>query len=293
MYYRKVIRIAAEDSPNVELGLLQRTAGEEPTDEMVVDGVLSFKEYLNRRANWDARKQAIGLDARFWRGKDMMLFPEDALRRAAILADQLRGKKRRPKAMGIDSAEGGDSSVWTVVDELGVIKQVSLKTADTHTIPAFTKELGQRHDVPPERWVFDAGGGGKQHGDRLRSEGFDVQIVGFGESAIAEMADEGNVEKRQEYPNRRSQMYGMLARLMEVEFAIPAEYSELRRQLSKIPKTFDSKDRLCLIPKRGKPGQRSLIQLLGCSPDEADSCVLGVYGMLMESTQAEVDVAVF
>ena len=68
-------------------------------------------------------------------------------------------------------------------------------------------------------------------------------------------------------------------------FAISAEYEELRRQLAVMPKETDEEGRAMMPPKNRKPGQdetnrKTLVELLGRSPDEADALVLAVHGML-------------
>lgn len=300
-YYRKVIRITAEDSPNVKVGLLCEQAGIEPTGEMVVPGVLSWEEYQKRLRTWDDFQISVGLHAQFYKGKELMLFPSDTLHRAKLFAEKLKGKKRRAKALGIDTAEGGDSTVWTITDELGIIKQISHKTPDTAVIPGRTIAFGKMYDIPPERWMFDRGGGGKQHADQLRASGYDAVTVGFGEAVIPEPGDAAYVtqerieqkEERYECVNRRTQMYAILAKFLEGEYAIPAECTELHRQLSKIPKIRDGEGRLKMLPKKAKGMQPSLIKLLGKSPDEADSAVLSTFGIWLGDPQPEVEVLAF
>jgi hypothetical protein len=79
-FYRRVIQIRAVDSPNVKLGLAQAEAGLPDTglaaDGMpLLPGVLDYAEYLKRRATWDEVRQCVGLDAEFWAGADVLLYP--------------------------------------------------------------------------------------------------------------------------------------------------------------------------------------------------------------------------
>jgi hypothetical protein len=157
--------------------------------------------------------------------------------------------------------------------------------------------FGQRHGVPPEMWMIDRGGGGKQHADLLREMGYPVQTVGFGETIAMDLRTGMRmISERQElredrttYKNRRAQMYGDLRSLLnptnDQGWGIPAEYNELRRQLAPIPLTYDREGRLELLPKstRGidKNDKRpTLTELIGCSPDEADAVALAVHAML-------------
>src|SRR5260370_41122549 len=78
----------------------------------------------------------------------------------------------------------------------------------------------------------------------------------------------------------------VLWKSLEVEiFGLPAQYSELRRQLAVMPKETDEEGRAMMPPKNRKPGQdetkrKTLVEILGCSPDQADALVLAVHGML-------------
>lgn len=300
-FYRRVIKIRAEDSPNVRYGLKQRAAGLTPTDRMVVPGVLSYATYEKRRLLWDPIKQSISLDAEFYEGSENLLFPPVWLNRAESVSEQTRKVKRefhRPKAIGVDPAEGGDSSVWTVVDEFGVLTQISKKTPDTSFITAYTIVLMREWGVEPEHVWFDLGGGGKQHVDRLRDQGYEVKGTGFGEAASSvnrfnrwrrrsDRIDEA--EGKVVYKNRRAELYGILRLLLdpseEQGFGIPAEYTELRRQLAPMPLLYDGEGKMRMLPKNKrdpKSKEMTLVELLGKSPDEADSLVLATFGLVCQ-----------
>jgi hypothetical protein len=49
-YYRKIIRIRAEDSPNVRRAMEYVKVGRKPLGEIVVPGVLTYDDYKKRRA---------------------------------------------------------------------------------------------------------------------------------------------------------------------------------------------------------------------------------------------------
>lgn len=318
-HYRKIIRITGKDSPNVRLALAQIASGTKPTNEIIIPGVLPYADYVKRREMWDEIRQCIGLDAQFYEGAEILLFPTQWLNKAEELHQSLQGKHRIARAMGIDPAEGGDKSCWSVVDEYGLMFQVALKTPDTTYIPNYTIALMHEYGVPPDRVCFDRGGGGKEHADRLRSQGHKVRSVGFGETILADIKRGlQQVEVRREvredrytYKNRRAEMYGELSQLLDpttetqrgstlcAGFSIPPEYSELRRQLALIPKWYDEEGRLYLPPKQRRSEERlqhllgggpigdkvTLDKLLGHSPDEADSLVLAVHAMLHKGTR--------
>lgn len=298
-YFRKIIRIRAEDSPNVRLGMAQAEAGMIPTGEEVVPGVLGYWDYLKRRKTWDPVRQCIGLDAQFWEGAEFLMFPPDWLNRAEQLEAGLRTRTRQAKAIGVDPGEGVANTTFTAVDELGIVEQESVKTPNTQIIPGLTIAFGQRFDVPPDMWGLDTGGGGKQHADVLRANGYQVMTVAFGgmvdsgpRLGVRGYDDKLEVhEERYVYKNKRAEMYGMVRKAIqppsELErrdkgFCIPARFTELRRQLSLIPLLYDGQGRMYLPPKnRTNPRstERTLTEIIGCSPDEADSLVVAVYVM--------------
>lgn len=300
-HYRKVIRIRATDSPNVRLAHAEIAAGRKPSYRVLVQGVKSYQEYVKNQEMLDEPKKCVILDAEFYEGAEVLLYPPAWLNRAEDLARALDASKakRQAKAIGIDPAEGGDKTAMCAVDELGIIELVSRKTPDTSVITAEALAFMRQHGVPAEKVVFDRGGGGKEHADRLRAQGYEVQTVAFGESLAMELRrgivriDEKREhrEERYVYKNRRAEMYGQLRELLDPAaggsgFAIPAAYTELRRQLGVIPYWLDEEGRLYLPPKHAKAGDKAnpnkvtLDKLMGCSPDEADAVVLGVAGML-------------
>lgn len=310
-YHRKFFRVKAESSPNVRLGLAQKANGKKPTDEVLVPGIVTYGEYVSRRKLWDPLTQRIGLDAQFPAGSDIYMFPRDWLDLAEKAAEMLRGAKRFGRAMGIDSAEGGDNTSFKIVDELGVLAGRSLKTADTSIITGEVIALGREYNVPAENWMFDRGGGGKQHADRLRSQGYPVRTVAFGEAATPPLKRGMTTfdqkidrdEVRYVYKNKRAEMYGILRERLNpnngTPFAIPAEIlnrprtdgkASLRYQLQPIPLRYDSEGRMVLLPKTRKnyenKEEECLLDLIGCSPDEADALVLAVYGMTKRSTKS-------
>ena len=298
--YRHVIRIKAEDSPNVRLAQSEIAGGGFPTGEILVPGVIDYATYIKRREVWDEVRQCVGLDAEFYEGAEALLYPPDWLNRAETIGRELEGKPRIAKTIGIDPAQGGDSTVWAVVDHEGLIELVSRKTPDTSVITGDTLALMKQHDVEAGNVLFDAGGGGKEHADRLRRQGHPVRTVAFGETASPPLVkrmktvNERVTEKedRYIYKNRRAEMYGLLrAKLNPVNepgFGLPEKYPELRRQLSPIPLMYDGEGRLELPPKNKRdPRSRkvTMTDLIGCSPDEADALVLAVFGLVVKAKQ--------
>ncbi len=304
-FYRRCIRIRAEDSPNVQLAQEELRRGLPVSGTVVVPGVLSHAEYVHRRATFSPQEQCEKLDAAWYEGAEIMLFPAEWLNRAEGRARQLEGTRRFARAIGVDSAEGGDKTAWAVVDERGLIKLRAEKTPNTAVVTGVTLGLMREHDVPPEKVCFDRGGGGKEHADRLRSQGYAVKTVAFGEAVVLDprrvqyqLKDRlENREERYVYVNRRAEMYHSLSLMLDPTspeykdgWGIPAVYTELRHQLSKMPKLHDPEGRLFMLPKTKKPGDESdkdtLVRRVGHSPDEADAVVVAVHQMTTRSYRA-------
>lgn len=307
----KVIKIPAIRSPNIRLALEEQKLNKPYSRRILVPGCMDIDDYHYRCRTYDPVKKAAGIDAEFYEGEEVRLFPKewlDASRQAALDIASLdrRGLRR---AMGVDTAEGGDNTVWTVVDRLGVLGQTSIRTSNTAMIKGRTIAMMKKWGVDPEDVLFDRGGGGKEHADYLRDAGWGVRSIGFGENpALADMEEmipgwvdpddkKDLKESRYAYKNRRAQLYGTLREMLNPEratakgervFAIPEKYEELYKQLSPIPLQYDGEGRMFLPPKERPGGVMSnankglitLKMILGGSPDEADSLVLATFALV-------------
>lgn len=315
-YLRKIIRITADDSPNVRFAREQIARGLEVTNEEIIPNVLTWAEYQYRRRIWDPVRQCIGLDAQFYKGADVLMYPPEWLNRAEQLAIELamRRQPRLARAIGCDPGEGGANSSWSVIDEYGLIKQINIKTPNTSDVPKQTIQLMREFNVPADRTGFDGGGGGKQHADLMRSMGYNVRIVRFGESLQLEpkrgirfFEEKKEIkEVKYEFINRRAQMAWEIRELLDPSreegmgfshdpremgfswgkvtgFAIPAKYVDLRKQMAVIPLKFDKEGRIKL-PQKNRTSENSkektLVELCGRSPDEWDSLMVAVHMLL-------------
>lgn len=299
--FRRVIKIKATDSPNVQYGKRQEQAGREVKEERLIPGLIDWPTYQTRRELWDQVRQCIGLDAEFHEGADSLMFPPEWLNRAERIAADLPNR-RSGLAMGVDPAEGGDNTTWAIVDRQGLIFLQSKRTPDTSIITGDTIALMREYKVLPENVLFDAGGGGKEHADRLRRQDYKgVRAILFGGPATSERKrgmkllseHKEEDEVKYVYKNRRAEMYGILRQLLDPflgeGFGLPARYVELRRQLAPIPMWTDEEGRFVLMSKNKPAGnpdstKKTLIELLGGSPDEADALALAVFGMMVKST---------
>lgn len=216
-----------------------------------------------------------------------------------------------------DPAEGGDSSSWCVIDDLGVIELRSEKTPDTTDVTEITVEMIEKHNLDPSRVIFDTGGGGKEHADRMRKDGWPVRSVGFGAGVSLDpkrglrMIEE-KIDVKEDayaYVNRRAEMYSELSQLLDPAlnramdrpgFALPAGVTTgllcpihkgqcLRAQLEPIPKDRDAEGRLKLPPKNKRDAtskEKCIVDMVGHSPDESDALALAVHAMLHEKRRA-------
>lgn len=311
-YIRKIIHISADMSPNVILGKKQESLGIRPTHDILIPGLKTYEDYNRHLALWDEMKRCICLDGKFYEGREVKLFPTPWLDRAEEIAASLK-PDRTGKAMGIDAAEGGDNSVWIVGDDLGILYMEAHKTNDTNDVPGITIAIGRRYGVPADRWIFDRGGGGKQHADRLRALGYQCSSIGFGEAVTDPQAWKRTadyipkkevreaMEERYIYKNRRAEMYGTLRlaldpSVLEKGFGIPANIlrrkrtdggPSLREQLEILPLLYDPEGRMYLPPKQKKNTDDKTVtikdMLSGYSPDEADALVLMCYGLTFKN----------
>ncbi len=304
-YYRKVIKIRGQDSPNVRYALAQIAAGKVPTGEVIIPGVLPWNDYIKRRKLWDKIRQCVSLDADFYEGYEVLIFPPHWLERAKRIDFTLRDSKvvRRAKAIGIDPAEGGDKTSMAAVDELGLIDLVSEQTPDTTRVVEMAIEFMRKHKLKGDRVMFDRGGGGKQHADRMRKMGHKVETVAFGEPATAPLKRAQtqfpdrleNAEDRASYFNRRAELYYELSSALDPSvnprgFGIPLKYANLFDELGPIPKMYDSEGKLKLLSKHKKnkdSDELTLTELIGHSPDEADALAIAYHHMTRNSTRSK------
>lgn len=303
---RKVIRIKAVDSPNVRLGLAEVAAGKRPSYRNIIPGLLSYDEYLRRRATWDKIKQTVSLDAEFYEGEEVKLYPPAWIANSHLKYSNAPSiEQRTALGIGIDPAEGGDSTCFAAVDEYGLIRLLSMKTPNTAVIKAKTLAFMRQHGLDPHnrihqgRVCFDRGGGGKQHADYLRQDGYsNIRTIGFGEApTLEEISKEAGVvqpeervedkETRYAYKNRRAEMAGLLSLRMDPkiehsQFSYSSEYTKLTEQLRVIPRDYDGEGKMYLLPKNKRDKhskEKTLIDLIGHSPDEMDAVMLAVYSM--------------
>lgn len=311
--FRKVIKIKGEHSPNVRYQEERLKRGLETNDKVIIPGVLTYEKYILRRKTWDERRQCIGLDAEFYEGRHARMYPPDWLTHSHGRW-QVLNPRRPGTAMGIDTAEGVDDTIWTIVDDAGLIAQIVQKTPDTSVIADRTIAYARQYGVRGSCIVIDRGGGGKQIADQLRRKGIPVKTVAFGEAIKGQMStsqlkehlkrrsqrEEDVTEEKYLYKNRRAQLYHALRLRIDPYsdisrhfgiFGIPEGYEELLRQLKPIPLLHDGEGRIWMPPKRKKHERdkvQTITSMIGRSPDHADSLVLAVHGLGMDTKKKSI-----
>jgi hypothetical protein len=328
-WFRRIVHLPAEASPNVRLALEEKARGLEPSNRILIPGVLAWDEgilgYCYRRQYWDAQRQCIGLDAKFYEGPELKLFPPEWLQAAR---KRLVNTNLQAKGIGVDTALGGDNTSMLAANETGVLEAVSWKSKNTAKIHMRVLEFAKKWRCNPENIVFDFGGGGQNSADLLRQMGFAVRSVSFGQGIVQELLRTGVKrpfgekldyrEERFSYFNLLAQMYGEASLLLDPSgigatvlpglkaFALPTQFCDreltpgqtsLCFQLSKMPRDCDEEGKLKLPPKnkpQGAPENKNkkyLVDIIGHSPDEADAFVLAVHGMLHQKRVMHAGVA--
>lgn len=285
---RKIIRITAEDSPNVQFARAEIAAGKVPSDRQLLEGVLSWSDYVIRRATYPLSKQLPSLDAKWDEGAISLLWPPHHIAVGQRLAAER--KTRGECYLGVDCGEGGDDTSHVVTDDYGEVRVEADRTPDTNVITGHTLALCREFNIHAKNVVFDRGGGGKEHADRLKAAGWPVRYIGFGDG----VEDEGDdSEEKETYFNLRSQLYWEASYLSDPTPVIQKDgtflprtgyavaNAELIRQMELIPRTYDDEGRCKLLKKRSKNvNEVTLTRLLGKSPNELDAFVCSVYARL-------------
>jgi hypothetical protein len=303
LFYRKVIRIRAVDSPNIRYAMKEIERGKAPSRKIIIPGVLTYDDYILRRKTWDEVKQTVGLDAEFYEGESALLFPPYWMDIAEQTDDELKKQRIQRVAIagGCDTGEGRADTVFTCCDDYGIIDMVEMKTPDSAIIIREAINFINKHNIPHERMLFDRGGGGRQIADMLRERGYNVQTIAFG-SGVGRPGDDGikrRTKKREVaevredkgvYTNRRSQMYGEFSEVLDPNnlnrtrrFGIPRRFFNIRQQLAVIPRRLDGEGKIYLPAKNKKrpnSTEETMEDLIGRSPDHADSVVLCIHSLL-------------
>ena len=288
--FRRTIRIKAERSPNVRYGAREEELNKPVSGRQIIPGVIGYKEYKQQRRDWDEQDQAVGLDAEFYEGAEIRLYPREWIEISTRLWRERfgsyfpSGKRQgtsnptKGKTLGIDPAAGGDLTAFSVCDEdeesSWLCHLEALKTPDTMLIVDKAVILMHTYGIKAENVLIDLGGGGLQIADNLRRKGFKVRTVNFGGSVkdqklagTAPIVKREAAEERQfAYKNRRAQLYHIPSRALDPhdtpkQLLLPKELIDkkflpnrpsVREQMEPIPKMFDDNGKMVMLPKNKK-----------------------------------------
>jgi hypothetical protein len=170
------------------------------------------------------------------------------------------------KIVSIDTAFGGD-----ICSIRGIVNTRSLVVEHCH--PLKTEEIVLKakqmcKDIGTKNIISDCIGNGKGVTDMLASDeaGYNVQYFN---SANSPANKETSI-----YANRRAEAYGYTSDQIRKQRIQPVEEKELIRQLPKASRYKPtSSGKMLIIPKT------EIRKDLGCSPDDADSFVMGIWGL--------------
>lgn len=326
-YYIKTLQIKVEDSPNVRFAQWEQEQGRPVSNKLIVPGIIDYQTYIKRRKTLNPKEQCESLDADWYEGADLRLIPKEWLYGPTDKPDLGALAFNRVRAanairyIGCDPGEGGDDTCWVVGGRHGIDDVVSMKTPDTNKVIAVTMDLAFKWKVEWENIVFDegSGGGGRIHIDRFWANGRKVRGVGFGASPQLELRrgmtyfDEKKNVRADKYAfvHCRDEMAMDIRLLLERDtdgnyitqdsraqingFGIPdrPECQELIRQLLLIPFDTDGEGRMKLPSKRNPLDSRdpkTLVYIIGHSPDQFDAFCLMVYGMMHKPPQQHAGV---
>lgn len=180
------------------------------------------------------------------------------------------------KIVSIDTAFGGDIC--------SIRGMVNTKTTEIdHSHPLKTEEIALKAKLMCQKLgtkniISDCIGNGKGVTDLLSSDeaGYHVQYFNASESPTN--------KETSIYANKRAEAYGYTSDQIRKQKVYPIdEEKELIRQLPKASKyKATGSGKMLIIPKT------EIRKELGCSPDDADSFVMGVYGSQFVTPEEEI-----
>ncbi len=165
------------------------------------------------------------------------------------------------KIISIDPSLGGDECVLQCIENYKVVDEKALLDRDTMKIASEGAIFGDINGC--ENFIVDVIGVGRGVGDRLVQLKKNVQMFQSSESA----------ETEKKFVNKRAEAYWLLREMMEQKEIPRIEHPEIERQLLSHRYKMTSRG-LIRIEDKGEIRKR-----LMRSPDNADTFVMGVYGL--------------
>ena len=193
----------------------------------------------------------------------------------SMARENVKPDDSREMKLGVDVARFGmDSNVWAPRQGLFIHPLEEVQDARTSDLFARTVRIMNRLGSGSV-YVDGTGGYGAGLVDMLYEAGYSPHEINFGSAA-------NNEEK---FFNKRSEMYWNLAQAVKRGARLPFS-AELKRQLSSVLYTYDSKQRVQI------EGKEQIRKRLKISPDEADAVALTYAdpdSSVMAVAEADVD----
>lgn len=167
------------------------------------------------------------------------------------------------RIVAIDPAFGGDICVLTAIENGRILETKRLNPHLTNEIIFEAKMMAA--NINTENFIVDCIGNGKGVADGLSCDvaGYNVQYFNSAESPTDDR-----------FANKKAEAWFMVAEKIKSTQIEPIQSAELWRQIPKAAMyKITSSGKLIMQPKD------DVKKLLGCSPDDADSFVMGMYGI--------------
>lgn len=167
------------------------------------------------------------------------------------------------RRLGFDAAgPGADSSVFTVVDDSSILDRVKIQVADTYELFNTARDLVEKWNV---KIVNGDATGGYASGvlDMLRNA-YGMRLIVNGVN-FAQAAKDND-----RFANARCEMYFNLAEKIREGFYVDVD-DEVREDVMYLSYNTNNSGKCILAPKK------DIKELLGRSPDSADSLALALY----------------
>jgi hypothetical protein len=162
--------------------------------------------------------------------------------------------------LGIDlSGLGCDKNMFTVVSKYRIEEQTGIEKADTFELTQIAENLIRKWNVKAIR-IDITGSTSCGLLDMLKSKGYSVEGVNFAQKAYDD-----------KYSNARAEMYGELS--LAIKTGMYIEDEDIKTQLAYTTVFVNQSGRLQLVKKA------DIKELIGHSPDEADSLALAIYAL--------------
>lgn len=169
--------------------------------------------------------------------------------------------------MGIDLAGlGNDSNVITVVNQYEILEQVSIQRANTFELANTAELLYKKYDVKLVN-IDITGSTSCGVYDMLLAKNYNVNGINFGSAA----------ENKDRFANIRAEMYVELANAIKAGLYVSDD--EIKTQLAFTTIFVNNSGKFQLCKKE------EIKELIGHSPDKADSFALACYGFKHQNIQ--------